>query len=111
MDGAGCTTPQVFNWVVGSVHSVSAPATIAGAGMQGTFSAWSDSGAATHSITVGAAGGTYTTTYTMRYLLTTAVSGPGTVTYLAKVTGWSARPPGRRGSPATASKRSPAHAR
>jgi hypothetical protein len=80
VDGASYTTPQTFNWVVGSQHTISAPATIAGTGMQGAFAGWSDGGAATHQIAVGSAGGTYTATYTTQYYLTTAVAGPGTVT-------------------------------
>ncbi len=80
VDGASYAAPQTFNWTPGTAHSVSAAASISGTGMQGTFSGWSDGGAAAHTITVGAAGGTYTATYTAQYYLTTAVSGPGTVT-------------------------------
>jgi hypothetical protein len=80
VDGAGYTTPQTFNWAAGSQHTTMAPATIAATGMQGAFAGWSDAGAATHTITVGPAGGTYTASYTMQYYLTTAATGPGTVT-------------------------------
>jgi hypothetical protein len=76
VDGVGYTTPRTFSWAVGTGHSVSAPGAITGTGMQGAFSGWSDSGAAAHNITVGVAGGTYTASYTVQYLLTTGVTAP-----------------------------------
>jgi hypothetical protein len=70
----------VTSWPVGTGHSVSTPGAISGTGMRGTFSGWSDGGAAAHGITVGVAGGTYTASYTTQYQLTTGVTGPGGVT-------------------------------
>ena len=62
------------------------PCTIAAPGPQGTgtrsvFSSWSDSGAQSHTVTITAGSATtYTATFTTQYLLTTSVTGSGTIT-------------------------------
>jgi len=80
--GAAQSAPQTLSLTAGS-HTLAVAATQAGAaGTQYVFSAWSDSGAASHTITVGAAAATYTASFTTQYQLTMAVSpaGSGTVT-------------------------------
>ena len=64
VDSLSYTTPQTFTWAVGTQHTISAPATVSVTGVQETFAGWSDGGAQSHTITVGAAGGTYTASYT-----------------------------------------------
>jgi hypothetical protein len=58
------------------------PGTAGTAGTQYVFTGWSDSGAASHSITVGSSPFTYTATFQTQYQLTTAASPStgGTVT-------------------------------
>ena len=73
---------------MGSQHTISAAATVSAAGVQETLTGWSDSGAAAHTITVGAPGGTYTANYVTQYFqLTTAAVGAGTVTVSPPSTG------------------------
>ncbi len=59
-NGNPVATPYVANVPVGSVRSIGAPTPQDGY----TFNSWSDGGAATHSITVGASNATYTASYT-----------------------------------------------
>jgi len=63
-DGTSQTAPFTRTAIVGSTHSISAPATQTLGGTTYTFSSWSDSGAATHNITAPATATTYTATYT-----------------------------------------------
>ena len=76
--------PQISTWsgvLAPGAHSVSVPALVAGAaGTRYTFGHWSDSGAATHSITVGATSTAYTATYGTEFLLTTSAGAGGSVT-------------------------------
>ena len=82
VDGTSYTTPQTFSWAAGTTHTITAPATVSGTGMQGTFSSWSDGGAISHTITVGGSSATYTAIYAMLYQLTASASpaNEGTVT-------------------------------
>jgi len=80
--GAAQTAPQTLNLSQGS-HIIAVVATEPGtAGTQYVFTGWSDSGAASHSITVGSSPFTYTATFQTQYQLTTAASPStgGTVT-------------------------------
>ena len=76
------TAPQTLNLTQGSHTLNIATPQAGGTGTQYAFSTWSDGGAASHSITVGASAATYTASFTTQYLLTTSVtpSGAGTVT-------------------------------
>ncbi len=58
-DGASRVTPFTTDVVVGSQHAISAPTSQSNY----TFSAWSDGGAATHTLTIGTAPQTLTATY------------------------------------------------
>ena len=62
-DGSSAATPFTFQAIIGSVHSISAPATQTLGGTNYTFSSWSDAGAATHNVTVPATDTTFTATY------------------------------------------------
>ncbi len=72
--------------IVGSANSVSAPSPQSLGSTNYAFSAWSDGGAATHTVVAPASAATYTATYT--------VTGGPTVTYLSSlnpttaVNGW-----------------------
>ena len=77
VDNAPFTAPQTFSWTPGSQHvmGVSTPqAGPSGSGTQYAFTSWSDSGAASHTITVGSSAATYTATFATQYLLTTTAS-------------------------------------
>ena len=80
--GAAQTAPQTLSLTQGS-HTIAVATTQAGAaGTQYVFSAWSDGGAASHTITVTSSAATYTASFTTQYQLTTAASpaAGGTVT-------------------------------
>jgi hypothetical protein len=80
--GTAQTAPQNLSLTLGS-HMIAVATTQAGAaGTQYAFANWSDGLAASHSITVGASGGTYTATFQTQYLLTISASptSAGTVT-------------------------------
>ena len=83
VDGAAVTTPQSFNWAVGSVHTFDV------ADMQGDgtpvrylFGRWGDNKPRKHSITVSAATTVYSAFFIRQYLVKTGVSPAdgGTVT-------------------------------
>ncbi|MDQ6907407.1 MAG: PQQ-dependent sugar dehydrogenase, partial [Chloroflexota bacterium] len=57
--GVTYTTPHTFDSVVGSRHTITAPASSDST----SFVSWSDGGAAQHDITIGASAATYTATY------------------------------------------------
>jgi uncharacterized repeat protein (TIGR01451 family) len=78
-------TPQAAPFTVSlttGTHTIAAAAQSGAPGTQYVFSAWSDSGAAAHSITVGSSPATYTATFLTQYQLATAASpaAGGTVT-------------------------------
>ena len=77
VDGTSYTTPQKFNWVSGSTHTLNT-ASPQGAGTRYVFANWSDGGAQSHSIVAPATATTYTAGFTTQYLLTTKVSPSGT---------------------------------
>lgn len=87
-DGQNCVTPCVLHWNSGTVHSVSAPATVpAGTGTRYSWRAWSDGGALAHSVTAPVAAVTYAASYVTQYTLTTAAS-PADAGSITPVTGW-----------------------
>ena len=51
VDGTNYSTPQAFNWLSGSSHMISAPATQTYAGTPYQWYSWSDGGALAHSVT------------------------------------------------------------
>jgi len=82
VDGTSYSSPQNFTWVTGSVHTIATTATqTPSAGVQDTFTSWSDGGALSHSVTASASA-TYTAVFSTAYLLTTAANPTtgGTVT-------------------------------
>jgi uncharacterized repeat protein (TIGR02543 family) len=80
--GAALIAPQTLNLLPGT-YTIAAPTPQAGmAGTQYVLSSWSDSGAASHTITVGSSAATYTASFQTQYQLTMAASpaAGGTVT-------------------------------
>ncbi len=76
VDGNTYTSPQSFKWISGSPHALSvASPQSAGSGAQDVWSAWSDGGTASHSVSP-TADTTFTANFLMGYLLTTSVSPP-----------------------------------
>ena len=72
--GAAQTAPQSLNLSQGP-HILAVATTQAGSpGTQYVFTGWSDSGAASHGITVGSSPATYTASFKAQYQLTTAAS-------------------------------------
>ena len=79
VDGTNFTAPQTFSWAAGSVHTIGlTSAQAGGAGTQYVYSNWSDSGAATHAITVPTSSATYTASFTTQYYLSTSAGAGGT---------------------------------
>ncbi len=80
VDGTDYTAPQIFSWTPGSSHTVAVASPQSGsAGTRYSFSAWSDGGAMSHSITTPATVTTYTATFGTQYQLTTVAGTGGTV--------------------------------
>jgi len=72
--GAVQTAPQTLSLTQGS-HTIAVVGTQAGpAGTQYVFTGWSDSGAASHSITVQSSAATYTASFKTQYQLTTGTN-------------------------------------
>ena len=82
VDGIAATAPQSFTWTTGSSHTlaVTSPQP-GGTGTRYVFSAWSDSGAQTHTVIAPASDITYNVTFTTQYLLTVTASPPGAGTF------------------------------
>ena len=74
VDGTAITTPQTFQWQVGSSHTIAAVSPQGANGTRDEFLNWSDGGGQSHNITVPAAPTTYQVAYIVQYLLTTAAS-------------------------------------
>lgn len=84
VDGTSYTTPQTFHWVVGSSHPVVADSPQdAGGGQQYSFGNWSDSGAASHSITAPTAD----TSYTAAFNLSPAFTSGNSVQFVENTNG------------------------
>ena len=83
VDGGPTTPAPLFEtWNQGSSHTIATTSPQSGgAGVQYVFSAWSDSGAISHGITVPPTATTYTASFATQYQLTTAAnpSAGGTV--------------------------------
>jgi hypothetical protein len=78
VDGVTVTTPAQFSWAVGSSHTVAAAPTVAGgSGTQYAFQSWSQGGSGTQTISGPATDTTYTASYQMQNLVSTAVSPVG----------------------------------
>jgi RHS repeat-associated protein len=69
VDGTVYTTPQSFTWTVGSVHILATTSPQGTGGVLRAFSAWSDGGALSHSVTSAIGASTYTANFSTSYLL------------------------------------------
>jgi hypothetical protein len=80
VDKVAVKTPQTFAWVIGSTHNITAATAVScGTGCQYNFTAWSDGGARSHTITTPASPTTYKATFQKQYQLTMIVAEEGTV--------------------------------
>lgn len=79
VDGTPYTGTQVLNWIPGSTHTIATSSQNAGNGTQNLWSSWSDGGGATHTVAP-ANPTTFTASFTTQYLLTTGVTGTGSIT-------------------------------
>jgi uncharacterized repeat protein (TIGR01451 family) len=70
----------VFNWIVGSNHTIATTSPQTGGGTQYVFVNWSDGGALSHSAVATSGTTTYTATFSTQYQLTTVASSGGSVT-------------------------------
>jgi hypothetical protein len=79
VDGNNYTTPQTFTWVSGSQHTIATTTPqSAGAGSRYVFTSWSDSGSLSHSVSP-STNTNYSANFKQQYLLTTAVTGSGSI--------------------------------
>jgi len=85
VDGVACTAPCSFLWTAGSPHTIAAATQAGATGTQYVFANWSDTGAASHTVTAPSSAITYTAAFTTQYYLTTAATAGGTV---APASGW-----------------------
>jgi hypothetical protein len=77
VDGVTATAPQSYNWVPGSVHSISTLSPQGSGGTRFVFANWSDGGGQTHSVTAPSTATTYTATFATQHLLTLLASPSG----------------------------------
>ncbi len=81
VDGTSYTAPQMFNWAVGSSHTLEAPSPQnSSAGGQYRFNLWINRGPQNQTITARPLGGTYTAYFTTHNALTPSVNSSGAVT-------------------------------
>ena len=86
VDSVACTSPCTLQWTPGSTHTITA-ATQVGQPERGTLASWSDTGAASHTVTGPASATTYTAAFTTQYFLTTAAS-PAAAGTINPASGW-----------------------
>jgi hypothetical protein len=80
VDGASCPAPCSVVWAAGTSHTIAVAATQSlGSGAQLAFSAWSDGGAVSHTVTAPSAATTCTATFVTQYYLTTGATTGGFV--------------------------------
>ena len=83
VDGSTYTTPQVFNWLPGTEHTIGVTSPQPGvAGTRYVYQGWSDQGAQSHTVTAPQTASTYTVTFGTQHAVTGLVnpSGAGTLT-------------------------------
>jgi hypothetical protein len=89
VDGTSYTSPQTFDWTVGSSHTLSVSSPQDGSsGTRYIYSSWSDGGAQTHTITTPSSSTTYTASFTTQHRLITSASPPGGGTVNPSGTNW-----------------------
>src|SRR5208283_1875155 len=59
VDGVTLTSPQAFDWAVGTSHTISAASLQGSGGTRYVFTSWSDGGGQTHSIVASSSLATY----------------------------------------------------
>lgn len=69
VDGVAYTSPQVFQWSAGSVHTIGTTSPQGNSQTRYVFATWSDGGAISHSVTAPATATTITANFTTQYAL------------------------------------------
>ena len=82
-----CNPYCSYYWAPGSGHSIGASTQPGNMGTQWVWASWSDGGAATHNITAGTSGGSYTANFSPQYYFTALVSPAGAGT-ISPASGW-----------------------
>ena len=77
VDGTTYSSTQTFGWIPGTTHTISVSALANTPGGNFLFNAWSDNGAATHSVTAGNTAQSYVASFDPAYPVTAAVSPVG----------------------------------
>jgi hypothetical protein len=83
VDGVTSVSPQTFNWVPGSTHTIATTSPQAGTpGEQFVWTSWSDGGAVSHTVIAPPSASTFTANFKTQFQLTTGASpaGAGMVT-------------------------------
>ncbi len=76
VDGVPYVSPQMFEWEVGSSHTMEASSPQTGPpGVQYVFSSWSNRKPQSQTLVAPASGGTFTATFKVQYALTSELSG------------------------------------
>lgn len=89
VDGAAVRTPATFQWAPGSVHALSAPASVNTSTTTNTFVRWTDRGALSHTVVTPLAPAVFRADYRTEHLLLQS-AGPGgsTTAAPASTSGW-----------------------
>jgi hypothetical protein len=77
VDGISLIAPQGFTWTPGSNHTIGVTSPQGTGEGRYVFTSWSDEGSQTHNVVAAASANSYTANFKVQYLLTTAVSPPG----------------------------------
>ena len=80
VDGTSYAGTQTFNWTDGTAHTISLPDAQGDTSQRYVFGRWSDGGAATHSVTAGAASRVFTAFLVRQYRTTVTALAGGKVT-------------------------------
>jgi hypothetical protein len=79
VDGAQYTAPVTLTWTSGTTHTLNAPTQQASSTSRSVFDSWSNGGSAFQTVTAPSTNTTYTASYRTQFLLTTSVTGGGTI--------------------------------
>jgi hypothetical protein len=80
VDGTPITTPQTFDWLPGSTHTLAANSPVSGGtGIQYVYSDWGDGGNQVHDYTVPGSSTTVTANYDTQYQVTFSAGTGGSI--------------------------------
>ena len=86
VDGVLCSSPCIFRWAAGTVHSITSPDQQSpSSGTRFVFTGWTDNGGLSHTVTASSSSATWTANFNTQYYLTTAADTGGTI---SPASGW-----------------------